>query len=219
MRLFQISFLILFLCSGPFFAFAQGDKFVTGGRFNVAVGTGFGIYNLSNNQVGEKDGGALSGNFHLNVDLGILPSLTTGITFFRNSFATNKDSNEAANLGGIGLYAHLNFAKRPKTTWYLNAGFGGTVFTYQNFNNNGKVSASGGYAFAGLGFRRYFGDHIGVFTEVNMTGYNYNQFKYDSSTSLKNQVLKTPSGNDYGIALCGAELKFGLVYAIGSNSK
>lgn len=211
---------LMFLSVGFSKAGDDKDKFVTGGRLNLAAGTGFGIYNLSNNQFGDKDAGALNGNLHLSLDYGLLPSLTAGISLFRNGFATDKDSNEAATITGLGIYLHYNFARRPKTTWYLNGGFGGSTFTYANYNNNGEIRGSGGYSFLGLGFRRYFGDHFGLFSELNVTGYNYDQFIIQSDDrNLKNQVFKTTNGNDFGLALAGAEFKFGLVYAFGQNEK
>jgi hypothetical protein len=209
LRIFTLTALFLFSS----IAFAQ-EKFATGARFNVSAGTGFGIYNLSNNEAGKPDGTALSGNLQAAIDYGFLPFLTVGVAAFRNGFATNKDSSESARIAGIGLFAHLNFVRRPKATWYLSAGLGGTGFLYQNYGRRGKVTSTGGYAFAGLGFRRYFGDHFGIYSEINVTGYNYDKF-----TDVSDSVLKTPSDNNYGVALSGAEVKFGLIFALGPNGK
>jgi len=212
---FIFSFIVLF-CSVS----ASGqDKFSTSGRINISVGTGFGLYNLSNNQYGDPDNAALNGNLQLAADLGFIPLLTGGVMVYRNGFATDKDSNERATIAGLGLYGHLNFARRPKTTWFLTAGIAGTIFTYENYNKKGKVSANGSHVFAGLGFRRYFGDHVGIFSEVHIAGYNYNTFRYKTDQDLKDQTLITSSGNKFGIALAGAEVKFGLIVAIGANSK
>jgi hypothetical protein len=216
-RLF-IPFLILIsvmLCNQT----AAQDKFSTSGRINISLGTGFGLYNLSTNQYDDPDNGALNGNLQLAADLGFIPLLTGGVMVFRNGFVTDKDSNQRATIAGLGLYVHLNFARRPKTTWFLTAGVSGTVFTYENYDSKGKVSANGSHVFAGLGFRRYFGDHVGLFTEVHVAGYNYNSFVYKSDQALKDQTLLTASGNKFGIALAGAEVKFGLVFALGPNSK
>lgn len=214
-HIFSFLFLILIFSVS---AFGQ-EKFKTSGRLNFSLGTGFGLYNLSTNQYDDPDNGAINGNLQLAADLGFTPLLTGGIMFYRNGFATDKDSNERASIAGLGLYAHLNFARREKTTWFLTAGFAGTVFTYENYNSKGKVSANGSHVFAGVGFRRYFGDHVGLFTEVHVAGYNYNTFQYKSDKDLKDQTLLTASGNKFGIALAGAEVKFGLVVAIGENSK
>lgn len=214
-------FIPLLILNSVFFcgqASAQ-DKFSTSGRVNISAGTGFGLYNLSTNQFDDPDNAALNGNLQLAADLGFIPLLSGGIMLFRNGFVTDKDSNDRATIAGLGLYAHLNFARRPKTTWFLTAGVAGTIFTYENFNSKGKVSGKGSQVFAGLGFRRYFGNHVGIFTEVHMTGYNYNQFIYKSDQNLKDQPLLTSSGNKYGLALAGAEVKFGLIIAIGPNSK
>jgi hypothetical protein len=198
----------------PFSAFAQ-DKFPTSGRINFTLGTGFGIYEVTNNEVNRPSSGALSGNFHIGGDYGLHPLLTLGMVVFRNGFATDKDSNDAARLGGAAVYLHLNFARRPKTTWFLTAGLGGTRFTYEDFDNRGKVWSSGSYVFAGLGFRRYFGNHLGITAQIHATGYDYSIFKDDKGKA----TLKTPSGNDFGIALAGVETKFGLVYALGSGNR
>jgi hypothetical protein len=216
-RLF-IPFLILISVMFCDQATAQ-DKFSTSGRINISLGTGIGLYNLSTNQYDDPDNGALNGNLQLAADLGFIPLLTGGVMVFRNGFATDKDSNQRATIAGLGVYAHLNFARRPKTTWFLTAGVAGTVFTFENYDNKGKASANGSHVFAGLGFRRYFGDHVGIFSEVHVAGYNYNTFVYKSDQNLKDQTLLTSSGNKFGIALAGAEVKFGLIVALGANSK
>jgi hypothetical protein len=195
------------------------EKFSTSGRLNISLGTGFGLYNLSNNQYGEPNKGALNGNLQLAVDLGIIPILTGGVMLYRNGFAMKKDSSEKATISGLGVFAHLNFARTPSATLFLTAGLGGTVFSYENFNRKGKVTGTGSHVFAGLGFRSYIGNHFGIYSEVHITGYNYNSFTYQSDQALKDQALITPSGNKFGIALAGAEIKLGLIFALGKNSK
>jgi hypothetical protein len=189
-----------------------GDSFRTGSRLNVHIGTGFGIYNVSNNRYGDKDAGALSGNFRLGADYGILPRFNVGLELFANGFATDKDSNNAASLNGLGLYAHWNFAKKEKTTWYLHSGFGVTNFTYQDFDDDGKATSTGGYFKLGLGFRRYFGDHFGFYADLLGTGYNYNKFEYKDGT-----IIKTDFNNDFQVGFSGFEFRIGLVYAFGKN--
>ena len=188
------------------------EKFTTKDRINVHLGTGFGLYNVSNNQAGDKDAGALAGAFRLGADYGITPLISAGVALFSNQFATNKDSADAASIGGVGVYAHLNFSRRPKTTWYLHLGLGGSGFVYKNYNSNGKVSAQGGYIQAGVGFRRYFGEHFGLFSDFNLTGYNYDKF-----TLGNKEIFKTDSGNNFELGLSGLEFKIGLVVALGKN--
>jgi hypothetical protein len=204
-----------FLIFSPFFfgspVFAQ-ESFQTAGRINILAGFGSGLHNVTNNDASQKNSAALTGGFILGVDYGLVPILTVGATVFTHRFATDKDSNEAARILAIGVYGNLNFWRRPKTTWYLQAGFGGSGFVYENFENDGKATSTGGYANIGLGFRRYFGDHIGVFVEAGAVGFNYNKFELSNG-----EVLKTASNNNYEIALSGFTLKAGITIALGEN--
>jgi len=152
------------------------DKFRTKGRFNVQTGLGFGINNLSNNQTGDKNSAGVTGIFTLGGDYGFTPLISAGINLFNNPFAILKDSSEKDGIVGIGVYGRLNFGRRPNTIWYWNLGFGSTGFTYENFRNEGKLTSSGAYISTGVGMRRYFGDHFGLFADINLTGYNYNRF-------------------------------------------
>jgi hypothetical protein len=189
------------------------DGFRTGARVNLHLGTGFGIYNVSNNRFGDKDHGTLSGNFRFGADYGILPRFSVGAELFNNSFATNKDSNNSARLGGIGIYVHWNFGKKEKTTWYLHSGFGATNFVYEDFDDDGKATSTGSYFRLGLGFRRYFGDHFGLYSELLATGYNFNKFKYGDG-----QTIKTDYNNNFQVGLGGVEFRIGVCIAFGKNS-
>jgi len=198
---------LLIFCISTHQSIAQ-SSFLNFGRTNISLGTGFGIHNVSNNEYGKKDDGALSGNLQASVDYGIVPLLAIGINGFRNGFATNKDSNDAARLGGIGLYANLNFVRLKSANVFLTAGFGGTRFTYENYNDNGKLTSGGSYGFVGLGFRKYFLKNMGFFSQLQYTGYSYNKLVY----SVDKTILKTPSGNNYEIALTGVDAKLGLLF-------
>jgi len=188
------------------------EKFKTDGRVNLNLGFGFGINNLSNNQAGDKDGAALTGTFKLGADYGFTKLISGGIVLFRNGFATNKDSSERASIAGFGIYGNLNFYRGKSTVWFWQLGFGGSQFTYENFKSNGKLTASGAYIVTGLGFRKYFGDHVGFFSNLNLAGYNYNQFKLSDG-----QIFKTPSGNDFQLGLTSVEFNIGIVVALGKN--
>jgi len=209
---FKISLLFIFLLFS-FSTFGQ-EKFRTSARINLHVGFGFGLNSLSNNQAGDKDGAALTGIFRLGADYGITPLFTAGMVIFGNNFATNKDSSESASIGGIGIYSHLNFYRREKTTLFWHFGFGGSGFEYKNFKNNGKLNASGGYVQTGVGLRRYFGQNFGIFVDLNLTGYNYDKFTFADKS-----VFKTPSGNNFELGITGLELKFGIVVALGKNER
>jgi hypothetical protein len=199
----------------PLACFGQ-EKFATLGRLNVGVGTGFGLYSISNNQLGDPSTGALSGNLQLHGDVGVFPFLTVGLHLFRNGFATDDSSSsyESARILGAGVHANLNFWRRPKTTWYLTGRTGMSGFRYENQVEKTDVRSAGVYVGAGLGFRRYFGDHVGIFSEILVVGYDYPKFK-----NTDDVVLKTRNLNNYQIALAGAELKFGITVALGANGK
>jgi hypothetical protein len=200
---------LLILCIPAFFNISMAQStFLNFGRTNVALGTGFGIYNVSNNEYGKKDDGALNGNLQVSIDYGFAPLIAVGVTAFRNGFVTNKDSNDAARMGGLGLYANLNFIRLKSANIYLTGGFGGTGFVYENLNNKGKVRSTGSYGLLGLGFRKYFLKHVGFYSQLQYTGYSYNKLWYSDDS-----VLKTPSENTYQIALVGVEAKLGLLFS------
>ena len=189
-------------------AFGQ-EKFNTQGRIGLHTGVGFGIHLLSTNQIADKDVGGLTGNLRLGVDYGFTNWLTGGLVLFRNGFATDKDCNERASIGGVGVYAHFNFARRPKTTWYAGFGLGVSGLTYENFNNQGKATTSGSYQTLYLGFRRYFGDHFGIFVQAGASGYNYKELKYNSS------LLNNATDKKWEMLISGMEIQAGLAVALG----
>lgn len=92
--------------------------------------------------------------------------------------------------------------------WHLD--FGGSGFAYNEYQNNGKLSASGADIQAGPGFRRYFGEHFGLFADLNLSGYNFEKF-----TLADKSVFKTPSGNNFELGITGLEFKLGFVVALG----
>lgn len=190
------------------------DKFATSGRLNAGVGTGIGFFAFTNNQTGDPRTENLAGNLQLHADLGIMPFLTAGVAAFRNGFSAgdSADIYEKARIAGLSFYGHLNFLRRKRSTWYLKGSWGFSQFTYTNERDKTSLRSFGGIAGAGLGFRRYFGNHLGIFSEVLLSTYDYRELK-DS----RKAVLKTKIGNNYEVGVAGAEVKFGLTLALGSN--
>ena len=182
------------------------DQTATKGKFTIAAGVGFGIHGVNSNNPKDNDNGALTGSLRGAVDYGFSKRFALGLQLFRNGYSTNKDSNDAATNSGIGAYINYNFAIRPKTVWFFTGGVGYSGFDY---TRNGKVTAKGAYGSLGLGFRRFFGDYVGIFMQAEGTTYSFGNFEYQDGTALK-----TYDGKDYHININGVELKTGILFRL-----
>lgn len=178
---------------------------------NIQVGAGAGLYTYSTNQIGDKDGNALTGSFRFAADFGFMPRLTAGVSIFRNGFASDKDSNQSVSNFGGGIYANVFFGGGFNRMMYLTGGLGLTTLNYEDYRNSGKASTGGYYLFCGAGIRQFFGSNFGIFAECDLTTYQYRSLEYSDGTGGKQKNANWEMG------ISGVEVKAGIIVAIGSS--
>lgn len=180
-------------------------------RVSIHGGFGTGLYLASTNQKADVDNNALAGTLRMGIDYHFSSRFALGLSFWRNGFATHKDSNTTVSNGNFGIFAQYLLFKKEFSGLYVIGGLGGTNLNYNNKNKKEEGKTAGACISLGLRYQRFFGNNLGWFAELATAGYQYKKLEATYSNGTKDTNEKWEMG------ITGGELKFGLFYAFGGN--
>lgn len=197
------TFLVIAFLMLTFAVISQGqDK-----KLNFYTGGAFGIYGGSTNDPNEKDSTAIDagcGIFSITGDYSFREKFYTGITFERNGFLTDSNSNDHAY--SINLLVSGSFkigTEKNKFVFTVAPGF--SFIKYQDGSTGNYVTGNGVVFQVGIQWDHFFTENIGMFIQPAFASYGYKELK-----DKNGDISKLANGNNLELKLYGINLKAGL---------
>lgn len=210
------------------------DKAFQKGNFLIRVGGGFAAYKTKTHNEYDAYGWTGSGFGKIRVkkdttdgaaSLMIPVTLEYGITnwfgaglrgayskYYANADSTNNNTKPTVGSFDIGVMMNFHLIKTVHFDMPLTLLVGYSAFTYKANDPANSMAKDGGYNIGvGLNPRIYFGDHVGMFFDLNYVSYHYPSMQFSNSSNsdlnaTNNQVYKL-SGNGANVGL-GLLVKF-----------
>ncbi len=182
------------------------------GSLTGAIGIGIGIYGTNTNNTSGENSGTAAWLLPIEVEYGLTDKFGLGLIYQYGGYLTDQDSSEAGTTHNIGAHGYFHFMVKEKSTLYAKAGIGYTNFTYENNQGGGnfKVGGGGVWVNLGLGWRKMFGERVGIFFSADYSIMPINKFKDDNGDVLQTNFPP----EDFRITIHGLDLKTGLVIKI-----
>lgn len=197
--------LLLLVSFIPLITFAQA---IHKGNCEITAGTGFGIYDVSNNESNDSaknNSTGATGLLNVSFKYAISEKFSLGFILERNGFA--HDSLNKAHSINIGLDAQYLFVNKEKNVIYIDFLGGYSNFKFIDNKNKNWVVGNGLTIQPGIGFKHYFGKTFGFYLQSN-----YAFYRYKKLIDANGNILKTGNSTDYLIRLSGLNVKIGLSF-------
>lgn len=185
--------------------FAEGQV-ISKGDIQVNAGTGFAIHGISSDDPNLQNDAALSGLINLSGYYNLSEKWGLGILYERNGFATEEDSSEAARSSNLMLGALYRIKNGEKGSFDISLLFGPSYFEYERTDSGEKIRADGVTLQLGIGFKHYFGNTVGIFSDLLYSGYVYDKLEDEDDNVLQ----RSDGKGDVNIDFNGAHLRVGL---------
>lgn len=183
------------------------------GDIDFSLGTGFGIYGGSTNNVDEVDTtgvDAACGLINVGVNYAIIDELSMGLSFERNSFVgQNNDSVSTDNYGltnNFKFITEYRFVNSEKNALSFRAGLGLSLLDFGDHMVSTFVKGNGLNFELGLNYEHYFGEHVGLFINAAYANYNYKKLENENGV-----IWRTNNDTDnFNIKFSGVNTRIGL---------
>lgn len=170
------------------------SQILTKGDVDISLGVGFGIYTFTTNDYEDNSTAALPGLVNINAAYQLSDKFALGITFERNGFVTDPDSNIRATSLNFGLTAGYNIVNSEKNVLQPFLVVGSSNFRFDNYNNQDYVKSNGTQVQLGLSWKHFFGETIGMFLNFSIPYYSYNEFVNSNGDTYEVSRLVTKNG-------------------------
>ncbi len=183
------------------------------GNFVIDAGLGLGFYDVSDNNPKNSDGGAAAVVVPVGIEYGISNVFGISLYLLPQSYISNQDSANAAQGLNLGLSLNVHVYNGKSSTILAKLGVGGSGFAYQeNKPNQEAIDVRGGGTnfFIGLQWRKYFGNHFGIFALADYSFHNIDAIEYNSGPNKGNKLKLADPVEDYAIAIRGLNTQVGL---------
>jgi hypothetical protein len=195
----------------PFLIIALNSvaQMVNKGSFLRDAGTGFGLYQATDNDDSTGNSLVLPGLLNLYGEYQLTGRWGFGLLLERNGYLSDRDSSDRAHSFHAGISTAFRILNIKRTVVYAGALYGISSFSYKDLSNNRGVNSLGSNFQLLMGMRQYFSDHLGFFVHTCFTTAAYNELADEDGN-----ILKTGDGSNkiYRIRFSGANLRIGFSY-------
>ena len=180
------------------------------GTWIVGLGLEGGVYTneITNNVFGTEENytdSAAAYFIPLTVEYCFLNRLSAGASVRLGKYIDDEDY-EDNDTRVFDLFVAYHFLKKQRNDLYAKIAFGSSNLIIENDLSDAEGEWSGGHFGIGLGYRHYFGEHIGVHVYIQNGAYNLKQ------KSLRvGSITVDPDDARWDMMLRGPEFGFGLV--------
>lgn len=224
--------MIFLFCFGFLSAttYAQ-DKAFQKGTFLIRVGAGFAGYGTKATDVKDewvwngsaivkervtthKNDGAASLMFPLTLEYGITNWFGAGLRgayskYYANADSTNNNTKPTVSSTDLGVMMNFHFIKTVHFDMPITLLVGYSGFSYKTNDVFNSMAKDAGYNIGvGLNPRIYFGDHVGMFFDLNYTSYTYPSLLFSNSNDSN---LNDNANEVYTLKGNGANVGLGLI--------
>ncbi len=176
-----------------------------------SLGIGIGIYGGSSNA--PDVGGAAAVLIPIETEYALTDKFGVGLTYQYGSYLTDDSVTNSGRTHNIGAMGYFHFAIKERSNLFAKFGIGYTNFGYKEQQANGNdiaVKASGIWVDFGLGWRKMFGERLGMFIYADWSIMPLRNFEDDNGV-----VWQTGSPpENVKITFQGLDLKAGLIFKI-----